>query len=160
MIRKILIYFGIGILLLTIQGLVGPWLAIQKIRPDFLLLFIIFIGQKEGKMFGQLSGFSIGLLADLLGMGTFIGLSIFVKTISGFLAGYLKNQKNKMNVFSYYIMVLIIIFIHFFFMYIFYYHSMNLSFQYRIIRYVLPSVIYSGVFYFLIEFIFSKHIER
>ncbi len=157
MIRKIFIYSGIGLLLLTIQGFLGPWLAIQKIRPDFLLIFIIFIGQKEGKNFGQLSGFFIGLMVDLLGMGTFIGLSVFVKTLSGFLSGYLKNQKNKMNIFSYYLIVLVIIFLHFFFLYTFYYHSLNLSIQYRIVRYVIPSVIYSGVFYFLIEFIFSKN---
>ena len=160
MTRKILIYSGIGLLLLTIQGILGPWFAIQKIRPDFLLIFIIFIGQREGKIFGQISGFSFGLLIDLLGMGTFLGLSIFVKTLAGFLAGYLKNQKRKINIFSYYSIILVILFTHFFFFYSFYYHSLHLSLQYRIIRYILPSVIYTGVFYFLIEFIFSKHIER
>jgi len=160
MIRKILIYTGIGMILLTIQGLLGPWLSIQKIRPDFMLIFVIFVSQKEGKIFGQFTGFSFGFLIDILGMGTFLGLSIFTKTLSGFLAGYLKNQKNKINIFSYYMMILVVLFVHFFIYYSIYYHSLNLSIQYRMIRYILPSVAYTGVFYFLIEFIFSRQSER
>jgi len=160
MTRKILIYIGIAIILLTIQGIVGPWLTIQKIRPDFLLILVLFIGQKEGRIFGQLAGFIIGITMDFVGMSTFLGLSAFVMTLSGFFAGYLKNQRNKINIFSYYITILVIFLIHFFLLYSFYYHSLNLSLQYRMIRYVFPSLIYTGVFYFLIEFIFSKQFER
>jgi rod shape-determining protein MreD len=156
MIRKILIYSGIGLLLISLQGLLGPWLTIQKIRPDFLLIFVMYVGQKEGKIFGQLTGFSTGLLLDFLGMGTFLGLSVFTKTLSGFLAGYLKNQKNKINIFSYYVIILLIFFVHFYLFYSLYYHSMELSLQYRLARYILPSLIYTGVFYFLVEFIFSR----
>ncbi len=160
MIRKIIIYLGIFGVLLTVQGILGPIMDIQKIRPDFLLILVIFIGQREGKIFGQLSGAFIGLFLDLLGMSSFLGLSMLVKTLSGFLAGFLKNQKNKMNIFSYYTMVLVIIFVHFFLFYSIYYHSMNLSLQYRVVRYILPSLIYTGVFYFLFEFILSKQTER
>lgn len=160
MIKKILLYSGIGLILLMVQGLLGPWLAIQKIRPDFLLIFVIFVGQKEGKVFGQLTGFVFGLLIDILGIGTFFGLSVFTKTISGFIAGYLKDQKNKINIFSYYVVILLVLFINFFLFYSIYYHSLNLSIQYRMARYILPSLIYTGVFYFLIEFIFSRHSER
>ena len=160
MIRKIILYSGIGLILLMIQGLLGPWLSIQKIRPDFMLIFIIFVGQKEGKIFGQLSGFIFGLLIDVLGIGSFLGLSIFTKTLSGFMAGYLKNQKNKINIFSYYVMILLILVVHFYIFFSIYYHSLGLSMQYRLVRYILPSVIYSGVFYFLIEFIFSRQSER
>ena len=160
MIRKILIYIGIGLVLLTVQGILGPWLSIQKIRPDFILILVLFIGQKEGKIFGQLAGFSMGLIVDLLGMSSFLGLSCFVMTLSGFLAGFLKNQKSKMNIFSYYLMVLLICFIHFFLLYSIYYHSLDLSLQYRLVRYIFPSIIYTGVFYFLIEFIFSRQTVR
>ncbi len=160
MIRKIFIYLGIFAVLLTIQGILGPIMDIQKIHPDFLLILVIFIGQREGKVFGQLSGAVIGLILDLLGMSTFLGLSMLVKALSGFLAGFLKNKKQKMNIFSYYIMVLVILFLHFFLFYSIYYHSMSLSLQYRVVRYVLPSLIYTGVFYFLIEFIFSKQTEH
>lgn len=160
MIRKILIYIGIGLVLLTVQGILGPWLSIQKIRPDFILILVLFIGQKEGRIFGQLAGFSMGLIVDLLGMSSFLGLSCFVMTLSGFLAGFLKNQKSKMNIFSYYLMVLLICFIHFFLLYSIYYHSLDLSLQYRLVRYIFPSIIYTGVFYFLIEFIFSRQTVR
>lgn len=160
MIRKILIYSGIGIILLMIQGFLGPWLSIQKIRPDFILIYVIFVAQKEGKIFGQINGFVFGLMVDLLGIGSFLGLSVFTKTLTGFLAGYLKNQRRKINIFSYYSIVLAIIVINFYLFFSIYYHSLNLSIQYRMVRYILPSVIYSGVFYFLIEFIFSRQSER
>ena len=160
MIRKILIYIGIALILLTVQSIVGPWLTIQKIRPDFILILVLYIGQKEGRIFGQLAGFTIGLTMDILGMSTFLGLSAFVMTLSGFLAGYLKNQRNKINIFSYYLTILVLCLLHFFLLYSIYYHSLNLSLQYRMIRYVFPSLIYTGVFYFLIEFIFSKQFER
>ncbi|MBN2279420.1 MAG: rod shape-determining protein MreD [Candidatus Marinimicrobia bacterium] len=159
MARKILLYIGIALVLLTIQGLIGPWMTIQKIRPDFLLILVLYIGQKEGKIFGQLAGFIIGLTMDLIGMSTFLGLSAFVMTLSGFLAGFFKNQRNKINIFSYYFSILLICLIHFFILYSIYYHSLGLSIQYRMVRYVVPSLIYTGIFYFLIEFVFSKQIE-
>ncbi len=160
MIRKILIYSVIALVLIMIQGILGPLLSILKIRPDFILIFVIFIGQREGKTFGQLSGFSLGLIVDLLGMSSFLGLSVLVKTLAGFFAGYLKDQKHKMNIFSYYLSLLVILFTHFFLFYSIYYHSLNLSIQYRLGRYVLPALIYTGVFYFLIEFIFSRQTVR
>ena len=160
MIKKILLYSAIGLFLLSIQGILGQWLSIQKIKPDFLLILVLYIGQREGKNFGQLSGFVIGLLADLIGMSTFLGLSIFTKVISGFLAGCLKNQKLKINIFSYYAFIFVVMFIHNFLFFKIYYHSMNLSFQYMFVRYILPSILYTSVFYFLFEFIFARHFQQ
>lgn len=159
MVRKIILYLGFSLIAVFLQSLVGPWLTIQEIRPDFILLLVILIGQSEGRFAGQLFGFGIGLFVDSIGGGSSFGISIFTKTIGGFLAGFLKHQRTKMNIFTYYAIIFVIFFIHFYIFYSIYYRSLDLSLQFRLVRYILPSILYSGIFYILIDYFFLKHSE-
>lgn len=102
-------------------------------------------------MVGQLYGFSIGLLIDAIGIGSFLGLSALTKTISGFFSGYLKNQRGKMNVFSYYAIPVVIIFFHFIIFYLVNFKNAEITTYNVILRYVIPTSIYTSVFYILFD---------
>ncbi|MGI6679360.1 MAG: rod shape-determining protein MreD [Dehalobacterium sp.] len=71
-------------------------LFIGKIKPDLLLILVIFIALMEGPKTGLKAGFVVGLIENLI-TGKYLGLSVIVKMITGFLAGLLEPKIFKEN---------------------------------------------------------------
>lgn len=151
MLQKVIVLVCFSLLAILVQLLFVPWMTIRNIRPDFILLLVLIVGRLKGRIVGQLYGFSIGLLIDAIGMGSFLGLSALTKTISGFFSGYLKNQKGRLNLFSYYAIAIIIIFAHFVIFYLVNFKGAEFTTYHIILRYVIPASIYTSVFYILID---------
>ena len=70
-----------GTVVWLIQLLVSDLLAIDTVRPDFCVLFILYWSIKFGRTVGIMHGFILGLLVDLSGTGTFFGLSSMTYSI-------------------------------------------------------------------------------
>lgn len=153
--QKFLILIGFTILAFGLQVLIAPWLAIGDIAPDFVLIMVLFVGILRGRLYGQLYGFSTGLVVDAIGAGSLLGLSVLTKTVAGFAAGFTKDQKSRLNPFTFYALNLIIVFIHFAIFYLIRYHGSESTIQFILLRYVLPETVYTGIFFILIEYIFS-----
>ena len=149
--KKVIIFIGFTLLALLAQVYLVSWMTIEGIRPDFLLLVVIFVSRFEGKVVGQLFGFSVGLLTDAIGIGSFLGLSALSKTVSGFLGGFLKGQRSKMSPFSFHALNLFFIFLHFMIVFLVNYKGTDLGTQFIVLRYVLPSTLYTGVFYIIVD---------
>ena len=154
MLKKLILLAGFTLIALFLQVLLVPWMTIQDIRPDFILILVLFVGHLKGKMAGQLYGFGIGLLMDVLGMGSFLGLSALTKTVAGLSAGFLHSQKSRINPLGFYGINLLIIFLHFLILYLINFKGSDFSFEFILLRYMLPATIYSGVFYILIDYLF------
>jgi len=159
MLRKLIIIIGFSLLVLFIQVLVAPLISIQDIRPDFILILVIIIGQLLGRALGQVYGFSIGLIVDAIGLGSFLGLSALTKLIAGFLSGYLKDRRKRINIFSFYLIIFTIICLHFLIFYLIYFQGSGHQIQYIILRYVIPSSLYTSVFYFLVDYFLPIKID-
>lgn len=86
-IAPILLFFVV----LVIQIIIVPLIAIQDIVPDLILILLVFYTLKNGQLYGTILGFIFGLLFDLI-TGGLIGSSMFSKTLSGFIAGYFYNE--------------------------------------------------------------------
>ena len=97
---------------------------INNIRPDFLVIVILYWSIKFGRTLGIVSGFFIGLLADLAGTATFFGLSSLTYSVTGYLSGNLKGLFNKVNPFLFTLFWISIIFIQAFIFCVF--HNQNL----------------------------------
>ncbi len=155
MMKKILIVAGFGLLSIVLQVVFGPWLTVGGIKPDFVLILVLFVAILNGRVLGQLFGFGIGLLVDIIGMGSFLGLSALSKTVAGFLAGYFKNRRNRFNRLMYYALSLLIILIQFTIVYLINFKSVEISTQYLFLRYILPETIYTGLIFILLDYIFA-----
>ncbi|MEN3038144.1 MAG: rod shape-determining protein MreD [Candidatus Kryptonium sp.] len=84
-------YFIIGLLLLAIQIVIVPLIAIEKIVPDLMIIFTVYVALKRGQIPGTLAGFISGLFMDLT-INFVLGLSALSKTVAGFVAGYFYSE--------------------------------------------------------------------
>jgi len=66
--------------------------------PDIALCILIYIAYVNGTMTGQVTGFFSGLLIDFLSAAP-LGLNAFVRTLTGALAGLLKDTFFLDNIF-------------------------------------------------------------
>jgi len=141
----ILKYIGVGLLAIIAQLTVSDWISIMGIKPDFLLLFVLYIGYKEGKVYGILFGFVFGLLQDMTAASAFIGLSALIKSILGFGAGFLQGKFHVLNpVVLYGIAGLLILFGQVLYFGI-YYAASPLQFGAMLQHLILPTFAYTAV---------------
>ena len=87
----------IGLLLLAfiIQSTVVEHIAIWGIKPDFILIILIYVSLRSGSMIGVILGFSIGLLQDFYGPPANLGLNALCKSLLGFGVGIGKEGLYK-----------------------------------------------------------------
>ena len=81
LLRRVLV----GLLIVAFQWLILGRLRLWGTYPDAVLLFVAWMGLRNGRQAGAISGFAGGLLMDVI-YGTW-GIQMFVKTLVGFLVG-------------------------------------------------------------------------
>ncbi|MFH1238670.1 MAG: rod shape-determining protein MreD [bacterium] len=78
-----MIIIGLVILVaLILETTVFNYLAIGGVKPDLLLIVVIYLALNKGALTGEISGFIAGFLQDVFS-GGLIGLNALVKTIIG-----------------------------------------------------------------------------
>ncbi len=90
------------------------FLSIHGVRPDFFLIFVLYIGIREGCLWGVISGFLIGLLSDLLGLSSHFGLSSLTYVIIGYVGGFLQKQHLRLEPLIFHIAWVFIVLLGFF----------------------------------------------
>lgn len=97
-----------------LQFYLSEFLSIRTIRPDFLIIFIIYFSIKYGRFYGVLAGFTLGLLIDLTPVASYFGLSALTYSFTGYLAGYLKGKYSHWNPLYFHLAWIGILAFHFF----------------------------------------------
>lgn len=69
----------------------GHEIAIRGIRPDFVLMMLIFSAMGSGAFAGTVLGFSVGLLEDLSGSPEHLGLNALCNTLVAYGVGIAGN---------------------------------------------------------------------
>ncbi len=85
--RVALRLFIIGTICVTLQWLFFGRLTLWGATPDVVLLFVLWVAIGHGQVTGALVGFFAGFALDMV-YGLW-GINMFVKTLIGFLVGYL-----------------------------------------------------------------------
>ena len=86
-----------GFFIWLVQLLLADFLAVETIRPDFLVILVLYWAVKYGRTVGTVAGFFIGLTIDLSGTASFFGLSPLIYSITGYLGGYLMGTYSRLN---------------------------------------------------------------
>lgn len=113
--RKSLSPVLVGLTVFLIQLILIEYLTIRGIRPDFLLVFLVYIAMRNGSMAGVICGFVFGLIEDQISAGSMLGLAPLTKVITGFLIGRLQGKFQRMNPLVFHLVWITILLFHFFF---------------------------------------------
>lgn len=89
--KRFLYPFLAGLLLLTFQATLLPSLPIHRIRPDVVLILILFLGFSYPTVLGGLIAFSLGFLLDLFS-GNAFGLYTFTRPLIFFVAQLFRSH--------------------------------------------------------------------
>lgn len=93
---RVLIWFVIMLMSVSLQSTVIPVISIGGIRPDFVLVVVVSVALTRGKETGLLCGAFGGILQDLLSAGPF-GLNTLTKMLLGLLVGFYERRVNQGN---------------------------------------------------------------
>ncbi len=107
-------YGLIFIIASLMQIFLANLLSVGSVRPDFLIIFVLYFAVNNGSFKGTLAGFSIGIIISMFDGGLVIGLLPLIYSIVGYTGGFLKTQHYKMIPVVFNISSFLIIFSSFF----------------------------------------------
>ena len=80
--------------LLFLQTTIIPFIAIDTVIPDLILILLVYYSITQGQIYGSVLGFVYGFLIDII-TGTTLGSAMIAKTLAGFTAGYFSSENKK-----------------------------------------------------------------
>ena len=89
-------YGVILIIAFLMQIFLSNLFSIRGVRPDFLIIFILYFAVNFGSFKGVLTGFSVGIISSYFDSGMTIGILPLIYSIVGYSGGFLKSQHYKM----------------------------------------------------------------
>ena len=159
-------YVKYAVLLLVLAAVQKTLIFLLKatsfdITPDIVLIGLVYIGIRKGKITGSVGGFLIGMVIDFFSF-SFLGLMALSKASAGFLAGFF-NDENKIERFSKSYIFVIIVFVcslvNNILYFALYYQGMPLSFADVSMRYIIPTAVYTALISILPLMIISKRVS-
>jgi len=77
-----------------IQLTVIPFVSIQGVVPNLLLIVVVYFSISNGQIFGTVTGAAYGLLFDSIS-GNLVGSNMLSLTVAGFIAGYFSGETRR-----------------------------------------------------------------
>ena len=144
----------ITLIVLFFQILFVESLIINAIRPDFLVLFIIYITISNGRLIGLIMGFTIGLISDLSGVGSYFGLSPLSLSITAYLSGFLYLKYERLLPYVFHSIWIIILILHFYIITYFRFQSVFLSSKTEFFVIWIMTFGYTFIFFIIMQYFF------
>jgi len=92
------IWWGVSLVLVTIfQSTLANHLGGSEVKPDFVLIAVIYFGLSKGSFEGEIFGFFGGFLEDVFSGGP-LGLNGLIKAIIGYTCGIIKKKFYPKNI--------------------------------------------------------------
>jgi rod shape-determining protein MreD len=141
-------YAGLLIILIILQKLIDWLLPVTSlgITPDVVLIGLVYLSIKEGKIPGTVSGFLAGLIIDILSF-SFLGLAALSKSSAGFFAGFFNDEDKLERYYTTYVFVLIVFgasLINNSIYFLLYFQGTNLGIMDIFIRYIITTSLYTS----------------
>ena len=147
--------FLFSLLVVLFQLISSELLAINQISPDFLLIFVLYSTLIFGRFKGILIAFSLGLISDLSGIGSYFGLHPLLLSTASYAISFLIGRYEKMLPYIFYSYWIVIILLYFFIMAYFRFQVLFLS---NFTGYLFQSIylfLYTFSFIFILQFFYS-----
>jgi len=158
---RFILYFVLGLIFAVFQTVGLDLISIADITPDLLLLLTIWIAMKEGRLYGMIAAFVLGLMLDIIAFDT-LGSNALTKTIAAFIAGSFHKEGFENEQIANPTFLIITFFasvIHNVVYYLFYVKFADFSYYNLILRYGLAFSAYT-VFFAIFPMIIAKPMKR
>jgi len=86
-------YGALFLIALLIESNLSRFYEIGTHAPDLILILLIYISIRQGRIKGTTTGFIVGLIEDLIVSVGFLGLSSFTRSITGFFMGFFTESR-------------------------------------------------------------------
>jgi rod shape-determining protein MreD len=108
--KRIVLFVFLGIVVLTLQTAVLRFFPIQRFRPDFMLIFTLYLGFSSPPVLGAILAFFTGYFVDLFSGNTY-GLYTFSRPVLFYGAYLFKSKFYMEGFFSQFIFVFVAAFL-------------------------------------------------
>jgi rod shape-determining protein MreD len=129
---------------------------ILGVRPDFLLIALIYLSLSEGRTWGSLLGFLIGFVQDVQHAPDQLGLNSLIKVLVGFSIGSLKGRLYLKSLSEKWAIILAVCLAHDLLYYLVYFSFDLSAFFSAAIRFILPGAVYSATLGTLIVLLLDR----
>ncbi len=152
-------YAVAALVVMVIQLTFVPLIAVAGFTPDLLILCLVIMGIRRGRVEATVGGFLIGLLQDLA-TTQFFGLAALSKSIAGFAAGAFANEntaEQTLGSYRYPFTVLLISAVHNLPYYTIFYQGVDRSLVTAVVISTLGTALYTALIAILPMFWFARH---
>lgn len=153
------IVYAVAALLLAVASVVlVPFLAIDGIVPDIVLIWAVWVALVEGQMIGMLAGFGAGLVLDIVSADV-LGSNALAKLIAVFIAGYFYLETREQEVtgsIRFPLIIMLCGLIHNLIYFFFYLRPTEITFTTFFLRYGVFTTLYTAVISLLPMLITSR----
>nr|WP_238442627.1 rod shape-determining protein MreD [Desulforamulus reducens] len=128
-----------------LQSTVFTFLQVAGIKPDLVLMFVVFNGFLRGSREGAFLGFLAGLAQDIF-TGSYIGLNALTKMLAGYLVGLAETRFYKESVIIVSMVTFVVGVVNQVILYLLlFYLNVEISPYYAFGQVIIPSAIYTGL---------------
>ncbi|HJY63582.1 MAG TPA: rod shape-determining protein MreD [Ignavibacteria bacterium] len=118
------------------------------VTPDLVLIGLVYIGMKNGKTYGSITGFLSGLTIDFISF-SFLGLMALSKSSAGFISGFFNDERKIARYLAgvgFILIVLLCSLVNNIIYFTIYFQGSTLKLSDIMMRYVIPTAIYTAIF--------------
>ena len=151
-------FASIALLLFVVQMTFVPLISIGGYTPDLLILWIVAMGIRRGRVETTVGGFLAGFVQDLA-TTQFLGLAALSKSVTGFVAGAFFNEntaEQTLGSYRYVVSVLLLSALHNIVYYSIFFQGVERSIVSAVLVSTVGTALYTAVAAVLPMFWFSK----
>ncbi|MEK6650199.1 MAG: rod shape-determining protein MreD [Bacteroidota bacterium] len=151
-------FAAIAVVLFIVQMTFVPLISVAGYTPDLLILWIVAMGIRRGRVETTIGGFLAGFVQDLA-TTQFLGLAALSKSITGFVAGAFFNEntaEQTLGSYRYVLSVLLMSVVHNLVYYSVFFQGVERSIVAAVIVSTAGTAFYTAVVAVLPMFWFSK----
>ncbi len=140
---RYILFLLLGLIALTLQSTFFSYFTIMGVKPDLLLIMVVFTAFIKGSKYGGIFGFMLGLMEDLI-TGRFIGMNALIKGSLGYLIGLTEGKIYKENLLAPGLLLLLASLLQgVLTVFLFNITGMNLVLKEQMFKIIIPTAIYN-----------------
>lgn len=142
---RTIVFLALVLIAILLQTTVFNFLQVAGVKPDLVLMLVVFNGFLRGSREGAFLGFLAGLLLDIF-TGSYIGMNALSKMLAGYLVGLAEARFYKESVLIVSLVTFMVGILHQLLLYALLFHlDIEIPPYYVLSQVIFPAAIYTSL---------------